>query len=99
MFFVLRYTVEDASATARFRASHADSSRTGHGGKNRQSSAGGNQMGLADRRGEQLVGAGDRGAVASCHRGYVQGIRGALNGNRGTTHFRWSVRLRGDSIA
>jgi hypothetical protein len=27
-----------------------------------------------------------------------RGIRGALNGNRGTTHFRWSVRLRGDSI-
>lgn len=27
-----------------------------------------------------------------------RGIRGALNGNRGTTHFRWSVRIRGDSI-
>jgi hypothetical protein len=25
-------------------------------------------------------------------------IRGALNGNWGTTYFRWAVRIRGDSI-
>lgn len=54
-------------------------------------------MGLAGGRGKQLVSAGEvpwPGATEDTCRG----IRGALNGNHGTWHFRWSVRIRGDAV-